>query len=304
MKKILLLMIASTILYIPGHAAPEGGAGNDPREVLRQRFQARTAQVIDSLDGVFGLVIQDLTTGETFSVNPDIVFTQASVIKVPVLVELYRQAKAGEISLDEVVAVKRTDFVGGAGILRRLTAGQVSMPVRDLAILMTVLSDNTATNMLIDLVGIENVNQTMTDLGFPGTRLQRKMMDRRARLEDRENISTPAEAARLLELLHKGEILDAASCQEILDILAIPKEGRINRKLPAGTEVANKTGSVGGVVNDIGIVLLENRPFIVVAMVNWNIDREAAVEAIADVSYLAYEYFDRLENSNRFGHRK
>jgi beta-lactamase class A len=302
MRKFLLACLMPCFVVAPGSA---GAADeNDPREVLRQAFERKARELVDSVDGVFGVVIRDLATGETFAVHENLVFTQASAIKVQILVELLKQASAGELQLDEVVTVQREDLVGGAGILRQLSAGKVSMSLRDLAVMMIVLSDNTATNILIDRVGMDRVNQTMQELGFARTRLQRKMMDREAVLEERENLSTPAEAARLLEMLHLREILDEESCEQALQILALPKEGRIGRKLPAGVEVAHKTGSVAGVVNDVGIVRLKSRPFIVSAMINWHLDKEAAEEAIADLSFLAFQYFERLENSTRYGHRK
>lgn len=273
-------------------------------DVLRDRFEKQALEAVAQVNGAFGIVVKDLETGYTFRVHPDLVLTQASCIKVPILVELFKQAGQGKFSLDDIEAVEESDFVGGSGLLNGLTPGKVSMPIRDIAMFMIVLSDNTATNLLIDLVGMENVNGTLEELGFTETRLQRKMMDGKARLENRENISTPAEAARLLEMIYDREILDEASCAEIVRILSFPKEGRIARDLPGNVTVANKGGTVGGVVNDIGIVLLKNRPFVISAMISWNRDSQAAEDAIAAVSRLAYDCFERLENSNTYGHRK
>ncbi len=301
---LLALLLSAAAVSAAFSAAFSAMNESDAHEALRERFEAKAREAIEQIDGAFGLVVKDLKTGYTFSVRPDMTLTQASVIKVPILVELFKQAAEGKLALDEVMTIEQSDFVGGAGILNALTPGKVSMPIRDIARFMIVLSDNTATNILIDLVGMENVNRTMDDLGLSQTRLQRKMMDSQARLENRENISTPAEAARLLELIHRREILDEESCAEILRILALPKRGRISRDLPGNVQVAHKTGSVGGVVNDIGIVLLKDRPFIIAAMASWNTDTQAAEDAIAQISLLAYHHFDRLENSNRYGHRK
>lgn len=301
MKKLFLSFILLGFISAP---AGISAGPSDPRAALRDRFERDFRKTTESLDAVFGVVVQDLKTGETFAVNENLVVAQASVIKVPILVELYKQVDAGKIDLHETVTVNSDSMVGGSGILRRLTAGKVSMTIRDLAVMMIVLSDNTATNFLIDLVGMENVTDTMAELGFPETRLRRVMMDLQARNENRENVSTPREAARLLEALHNAEILNAEHCADILDILAIPKSGRISRDLPPGTRVANKTGSIPGVVNDIGIVYAGERSFIVSAMASWNADRDAAENAIAEVSRLAFEYFSRLENSSEFGYRR
>ena len=178
------------------------------------------------------------------------------------------------------------------------------MTLRDVATLMVTVSDNTATNMIIDRVGMENVNATMTRLGLSHTKLQRKMMDSEAWIADRENLWTPNEQAKLLEMLHRGDVLSAASRKEILHILSIPKSSRIRPLLPPGTRVAHKTGTVSGVVVDVGIVYLEGRPFIVAAMANWLLDGEEAERAISEIALAAYQYFDRLAHSNSYGHKK
>ena len=280
------------------------GQSNSPQHVLKKIFEEKVERLIDSTDAVIGVTVRDLITGENFSFNGDLVFTQASAIKLQILVELFNQAKQGKIALDEPMKLNKRDIVPGSGVLQRLTPGKVSMTTRDVAILMVIVSDNTATNMIIDLVGMENVNRTLGKLGFSQTKLQRKMMDTKAWMADRENISTPNETARLLEMIYKGEVLDRESCDEILRILSIPKTGRIRMYLPRGTRVAHKTGTVSGVVSDVGIVYLKNRPFIVSAMVNWIGERDAGEYAIARIALAAYQYFDRLANSNRYGHKK
>lgn len=274
-----------------------------PKETLRVAFEKKVQTIIDETDGVVGVTIKDLVTGYTFSVNGDMVFTQASAIKLEILYELFKQQKEGKFSLDDPLTMKKSDVVSGSGTLRRLTPGKVTMAVRDFMTMMIIVSDNTATNMMIDFVGMENVNRTARELGLPNTKLQRKMMNTQAWKEDRENLSTPNEATKLLEMIFKNESLDKASNDEMLRIMSIPKNSRIRTLLPRGTRVAHKTGTVGGVVCDVGIVYLKNRPFIVSGMANWldnNADGEAA---IAKISLAAYKYFDRIANSNSFGHR-
>lgn len=277
---------------------------NSPQPILKAKFEKKVASIIEANDAVIGLAIKDLTTGEKLVHNGNMQFTQASVIKLEILVELFRQAKEGEFSLDDVVVLEESNIVGGSGILKRLTPGKVSMTIRDVAVLMILASDNTATNMIIDMLGMDKVNGTMKKFGLEKTKLQRKMMDGAASAADRENLSTPSETLRLLEMLHKGEILDQESCDEILEILSIPKSGSIRAKLPSGVKVAHKTGFVGGVLNDAGIVYLKNRPFAIVAFVNWHIDSAKSREAISQISLTAYEYFDRLGNSNSYGNKR
>src|SRR5207302_153052 len=110
-------------------------------------------QRADELDGVMGLAVKDLTTGESFAVNAAMVFPQASSIKITVLMELLRQAQAGKLKLDDRVAIKQVHMVGGSGVLQFFGDASSAISLRDLAVLMIVLSDNTATNILIDQVG-------------------------------------------------------------------------------------------------------------------------------------------------------
>lgn len=275
-----------------------------PQEVLRARLEHKIRTIADGVDGVVGVTIQDLTTTERFALRGDTVFTQASAIKLPVLVELFRQVEQGRHGLDDLITLEQDDVVPGSGVLQRLTPGSVRMTLRDVATLMVTVSDNTATNMIIDRVGMENVNQTMARLGLPHTKLQRKMMDSEAWLADRENLSTPNEQARLLELIHRGDVLNDASRKELLHILSIPKSSRIRPLLPSGTRVAHKTGTVPGVVVDVGIVYLEGRPFIIAGMANWLVDGPEAERALEQIALAAYQYFDRLQHSNSYGHKK
>jgi len=275
-----------------------------PQEILRARLEKQVQTLADSVDGVVGVVIQDLETNERLSMNADVVFTQASAIKLPLLVELFRQAEEGRHDLDAVVVLGEDDVVPGSGVLQQLTPGSVRMTLRDVATLMITVSDNTATNMIIDRVVMDNVNETMARLGLGQTKLQRKMMDTQAWQADRENLSTPNEQARLLALIHRGEVLTTASRDKLLRSLSIPKANRIRALLPPRTRVAHKTGGVPGVTVDVGIVYLEGRPFIVSTMVNWMVDRAHAERALSEIALAAYQYFDRLESSNSYGHRK
>jgi beta-lactamase class A len=144
----------------------------------------------------------------------------------------------------------------------------------------------------------------MARLGLSSTKLQRKMQDRTAWEENRENLSTPDDQARLLELLYRGEILSVKSREEIDRILTIPKPGQLRKLLPEGTKVAHKTGTLSGVVVDVGIVYLKDRPFIVSAMGNWLADAGEAERAISEIALVAYHYFDRIAHSNAYGHKK
>ncbi len=157
------------------------------------------------LDGVLGVAVLDLNSGQTLFVRPDEVFPQASSIKIAVLAELYHQAQqaahgaSGKATLKDRYVLRAADIVPDSAILGGLTAGVSSLTNRDLATIMVAVSDNSATNVLIDRVGMDNVVRLTDSLGLSHTKLRRKMMDLQAAAQGRENISTPREMMTLLE---------------------------------------------------------------------------------------------------------
>jgi beta-lactamase class A len=268
--------------------------------LLREKIEARLREIAERTRGVLGLSVVDLTNGAHFGFNQDNIFPQASAIKIAVLMEVYRQAGEGKFKLADTRRIAKTDMTGGSGILSELGDGTVELNLRDLCVLMIVLSDNTATNLLIDLAGIANVNRMLESLGLKRTRLQRRMMDMEAAQHGHENLSTPTEAARIMELLFRGEFISRAVCDEILAILKKPKQTGISAGLPADIEVAGKPGGIAGVKTEWAIVLLKNRPYIVTIMENYGVEPEAA-DAMKDISQALYNYFLRLSRASPHG---
>ena len=135
-----------------------------------------------------------------------------------------------------------------------LTPGVTRITLRDLATMMVAVSDNSATNVLIDRVGMENVNALLDSLGLVHTRLRRKMMDLKAASEGRENISTPREMMTLLEALYRGKVLNKTMTDDFFNMLSTHKESWIPRDLPGGIKIANKPGELEAVRNDSGVI--------------------------------------------------
>lgn len=269
-------------------------------KLLQIKTAAHLAEIAGRASGILGLSVLDLTTREQFGVNEHCLFPQASAIKIPVLMEVYKQAGEGKFNLTDVRRIQKQDKTAGSGILMELGDGTVQMTLHDLCILMIVLSDNTATNILIDLVGIPAVNDTLRSLGLNQTRLQRRMMDTTAALRADENLSTPAEAARIMELLWRGEFINRSVCDEILAILKKPKVSTFSNALPAGTEVASKPGGLPGVTTEWAIVLLKDRPYAVTIMENYAIKPDAS-EALVKIPKIIHGYFNRLRLATPFG---
>src|SRR5437879_13043699 len=145
-------------------------------------------------------------------------------------------------------------------------AGLSRIRRRDLATMMVAGSDNSATNVLIDRVGMANVNTFLDSLGLTHIRLRRRMMDLKAAGERRENVATPAEMMTLLEDLYRGKVPNKEFTTDFFKMLSTHKNSFIPHDLPEGLKVANKPGELEGVRNDSGIVLVENRPYVICDM--------------------------------------
>ena len=270
---------------------------------LRAKLQRDLDKTAAEFDGAMGIAVKDLISGEVFLVNADTVFPQASSIKISVLLELMRQAQSGKVKLEERVELRRAMMTGGSGVLLRFGDGTSALSLRDLATLMIVHSDNTATNILIDRVGMENVNALLRELGLKETKLQRRMMDAEARRAGRENLSTPREMVTLFELLKKGKVLDELRTALTIEILKHAKDTPLRRGVPPEVEVANKPGDLPGVACDSGIVLLAGRSYAISVMTTYGRDEDAADRAITAVSRTVFAYFERLARSNAYGAR-
>ena len=182
-----------------------------------------------------------------------------------------------------------------------LTPGVTRITLRDLATMMVAVSDNSATNVLIDRVGMENVNALMDSLGLAHTRLRRKMMDLKAASEGRENIATPREMMALLEELYRGKVLNKTMTDDFFNMLSTHKESWIPRDLPEGIKIANKPGELEGVRNDSGVIFLENRPYI--HLCDDDVSRQRARRRTGDYrrSAATYRMFDRLARASEYG---
>lgn len=291
-----LILMFGTVLLARGAPAETRFAA-----ILEAKFKAGLAEIESGLDGILGVAIKDLKTGKTFFLNEREVFPQASSIKIAILLEVFRQAQEGKIGLDEFLTVDEGLKVGGSGVLNLLGRPSLSLSVRDTAVLMVVLSDNTATNLLIDKVGMEAVNKRMASLGLRGTKLQRRMMDLAAASEGRENLSTPLEMMTLLEKIWTGDALGEAYRKELLDILALPKDSPLRAGVPGTIAVAAKPGGLEAVRCDSGIVMLPGRPYVICVMTTY-LKRDADGDpAIAQISRLVFEHYSRLERSSEYG---
>lgn len=273
-------------------------------ELLWRKLERTVQQINAELDGTMGVAIMDLTDGRTMVMNGDAVFTQASSIKVAVLVTLYaqdQQSKSAGARLADLYTVDKKDLVADSYIMGGLTPGVTRVTNRDLASFTAAVSDNSAANVLIDRVGMQNVNALLESLGLHKTRLQRKMMDVQAAQQGRENLSTPNEMMTLFADLYQGKVLDKQHTDDFFRVLGVHKESNMPRYLPEDIVVANKPGELAAVRNDVGIVFAPNRPFVLCVMTAYLKRERDGADAIARIAEAAYDYFDRVGRSSEYG---
>lgn len=219
----------------------------------------------ESFPGTAGVFARNLGTGEVIDVNGSAETATASTIKVPILIELMRRAELGEVMLDSRLPVP--EATPGSGILRDLSR-DVALSIRDYAVLMISVSDNTATNLLIDLLGLQRINQTIADIGFPTTRLLQRFDFPRIGPDSRNlSLTSPADLCGIMEALAMERILTARRCREILEIMRLQHyRDLVPRYLPFfpyadelgqpdnGLRIANKTGGWFGMRADMALV--------------------------------------------------
>jgi beta-lactamase class A len=292
-------------------ASAASAAAQTPAADLKAKFEARVQQIAAKVDGVVGYAIVDLTSGERIGRLENATFPTASAIKLAIVYELFKQADEGNVRLDETLTLDRKQAVGGTGVLVEM--GTPTLSIRDYAVLMVTLSDNTATNVLIDKLGMDRIAARMQALGLNGTKLRRHMMDTAAARRGEENVSTPAELVRLLEAMH-GPMSGPAKADadgpteaghyrmgEAIELLKKPKENRLRKGLPEGVASADKSGELEGVRVDAGIVFAKNRPYVLCVMTTFLKDEAEGERAIESISRVAYEYFSRLGAGGTLG---
>lgn len=266
-------------------------------------LQRRLETLGGSCDGVAAVQVVDLVTGSRLGTNAELVLAVGSSIKVPLLVSLHRRARAGRLDLAAPVTIDGRHRVGGSGVLQHLD-GPVTMALGDLATLMINVSDNVATNVIIDLVGMQQVNADLGELGLDTMRLGRRMIDSAAAARGQENLSSMADAAELMRMLWAGEIVDRGLCDEVLRILRKPKrQSPAALLLPPSVEIANKPGGLEGVSCEFALVLQPRRPYVFCAAVNYAVSPPEPSDLVARMSWEVYRFLAVLDRSTQWGRR-
>lgn len=265
------------------------------------RFRQDLADLAKGAGFPVGIAIKDLRTQEEFFVDADTEFPIGSCIRIHLVSELFRQAAAKKLSVDEVRPLPESARTRGFGVLRFMGKGTVSMSLRDYAVLMVMVNDNTAANLLSDVLGLENVNASLVAQGTPELKfIRRAGQGPEVGQRGRENVGTPRAAMRALELIHQGGVVNRATSDQIIEVLSVPEISYFRRGLPAGGRFAGRSGSGPSFRSDQGIVLLADQPYVFCVMLKGlaaaSGDRVAAMKAdnlVSSVSRLAVAYFTR-----------
>lgn len=292
---------AAAALLAAGVALSAADAALDVTRLWEIKQLARIKAVDDALDGVLGVATIDLTSGRIFTYNADAVFPTASSIKIAIMIQVFRDERARKFAFGDKVTLGPKDNAGGSGgpLQKALDKGSVTVTVRELMEDMIQYSDNSATNKLIDLVGMDRVNGLIREFGLERTRLRRKMMDTAAAARGDENVSTPLEMARIVRSIYSNQAADPASCQEMLSVMK-KVDAYMRPVIPGDVEVASKPGDLDGVRTETGIVFLPKRPFIISVMSAYLSDR---ANPVGPVTGIVFDYFNKLAHSNQYGRR-
>lgn len=273
-------------LVVPSRSAASDMAG--PLGDLQLKLSSASMHA----PGHVAIEVKDLATGYTSSINPNANMPAASTIKIPVMVEVFRQMSEGGFDLNKVLHVQASDRDWGWGDLAGARSG-TRRTVSQLLRVMIEDSDNTATNMLIRLVGRVHINNTMRDLGLGDTRLGDYI---RSDGDIRSLRTSPRDMVRLLESIARDRLVDEWSSKEMLAILSGQHHnGLIPAPLPKGLSIAHKTGTLHDTLNDVGIVYLGQEPYVIAVMTTHLPDLDIGRRFIRRVSRLAFTSIEHVE---------
>ena len=265
---------------------------------------------VENFRGVAGVSIKDLSTGWYYGINDDLIFPTASSIKIPILLKLIESSEASELDLLENIEITEEMKARGSGVIHKMN-GTINLTIENLAILMINLSDNTATNLCIDIAGQDEVNKMLEDYEFKSMRLNRKMQDYVAIKEGKENLSSVKEMNLILEMLDSARAIKPEVAKKVLNILSINKSTPISQPLPEHIVVAGKTGGMPGVRCETAIIYLTNRKYIITVMTSHagngsssskqSIGEHNGSDLISKISFETFNYFNVLDQSSEFG---
>ncbi|KAJ50618.1 beta-lactamase class A [Clostridium tetanomorphum] len=254
--------------------------------------------IINNSKGDIAVAIKNLESNSTIMINEKEVFPSASTIKLLIMVTAMQEVKEGKRNLKDKIIISTEEKCGGDGILKELNKDH-NFTLIEIITLMIIISDNTATNILIDMLGMDNINKIANELKLNNTRLQRKMMDSEAVKMGKENLTTALDMCTILEMLYKGEIVDKEYSNIMIEILKKQQvNGRLTLYLPDDLVVAHKTGDLDKLEHDVGIVYYPYCNYIICVLTKNLYTNKEGREIIGKISYEVYKSFKKFHRNN------
>lgn len=276
----------------------------------RPTLEGRLLPLIEAHRGKVAIAVKHLSTGESYTYHPDEVMPTASLIKFPVMVEAYRQAGLKKVDLSTIVTLRKQDKVPGSGILTSHFSPGTQFPLLDAVHLMIVYSDNTATNLVLDAIGIGATAAAMETMGYPNTKIHSKVFRRDTSVYPERSkkyglgSTTASEMIGLFELLHKKQLVSSEASEAMLTHLrGCDDKDKFPRFLPTGTKIAFKTGSVDASKTAAGIIDCPAGQVAVCVLTDQNEDQRwvtdnAGNRLCAEVARQVFEYFQKPSNAD------
>jgi beta-lactamase class A len=268
---------------------------------LKERIKARINN-----QGTVAVAFRDLSSGEEILINEQEVFHAASTMKTPVLIEVFKQARQGKFALNDSIVIKNEFKSIVDGSLYSLNPSDDSeqkmysligqkKTLMDLVNDMIIYSSNLATNIIIELVGAQNVMKTMRELGANSIQVLRGVEDSKAFEKGLNNTTTARDLLIIFEAIAKGKTVSPGSSQQMIEILLHQQFNKvIPARLPATVKVAHKTGSITGILHDSGIVFLPDGHMYILVLLSRGVgSEEAATDLLAGISEMIYQYVVR-----------
>ncbi|HLR15230.1 MAG TPA: serine hydrolase [Bacillota bacterium] len=262
-----------------------------------KELEKKIEKHISEAGGTWGIYIENLTKKETWSHLPDEVFPAASIIKIPIMMAAFEAHHQGKFSMEDTLPLRAEELVGGAGVFQHMTPGTL-VTVYDTIMLMMIQSDNTATNMIIDLVGKENIQKTMTSIGLKDSTFYNKLMTVPCEREGPNEI-TARDVNTMLKTIATGSYTSVYACEHMIDIMKRQQDdSRLPARLPRSSSgvigaldtwnLAHKTGSISGVVHDAGILYVQNQE-VLITVLSKNVDDYFGQSTIATIGKDLFE---------------
>jgi beta-lactamase class A len=247
-------------------------------------------EIIEKCDADISMLVKDLSHNEIlFNYNEEKVYPSASIIKIPIMIEALSKADNLEIPLLSKIKIKDSDKVDFSIVTEQ---NLTQCTFLELITWMIISSDNTATNVLIDVLGIDKINDRIKSLGMKNTSLQRKMMDFQAIKEGKNNFTSLKDMLVVMEGLYRGEIINKEVSKKAIDIMKNQRDNTmLKRYIQENIVLANKTGELHNLNNDVGIFYTKRADYFIGVFVHNVRDNEQAYKIIGKLSKKVYNYF-------------